>query len=79
MIAVGGILSFLIVLDRCWSFLIVVEIWEEGADHSYWWNAALRELSPVKPLAFEESLVGMRVWLTRPTSGGEAGQGKLTR
>lgn len=73
-------ISFLVVLDRFFlSFLIVLEIWEEGADHSYWWNAALRELSPVKPLAFEESLVGMRVWLTRPTSGGETGQGKLTR
>ncbi|CAB1097886.1 unnamed protein product [Ectocarpus sp. CCAP 1310/34] len=55
------------------------EIWDEGADHSYWWNAALRESSPVKPLAFEEGLVGMRVWLTRPTSAGLAGEGQLTR
>ncbi|CAM9590875.1 unnamed protein product, partial [Ectocarpus sp. 12 AP-2014] len=55
------------------------EIWDEGADHSYWWNATLRESSPVKPLAFEEGLVGMRVWLTRPTSAGLAGEGQLTR
>ncbi|CAM9637950.1 unnamed protein product [Pylaiella littoralis] len=55
------------------------EVWEEGADRSYWWNAALRETSPVKPLAFEEDLVGSRVWLTRPTSAGLTGQGHLTR
>ncbi|CAM9124513.1 unnamed protein product, partial [Hapterophycus canaliculatus] len=55
------------------------EIWEEGADHSYWWNAVLRESSPVKPLAFEEGLVGTRVWLTRPTSAGLTGQGLITR
>lgn len=55
------------------------QIREEGADHSYWWNAALRESSPVKPLAFEEGLVGTRVWLTRPTSAGLTGQGRITR
>ena len=55
------------------------QIREEGADHSYWWNAALRESSLVKPLAFEEGLVGTRVWLTRPTSAGLTGQGRITR
>eukprot|EP00752_Nemacystus_decipiens_P010136 g9032.t2 len=55
------------------------EIREEGADRSYWWNVTLRESSPVKPLAFEEGLVGMRVWLTRPTSAGLTGHGYITR
>lgn len=59
--------------------LSIPEVWEEGATGSYWWNASLRESSPVKPLAFEEYLVGMRFWLTRPASGGETGQGQITR
>lgn len=58
---------------------LVLKVWDEGEERSYWWNAVLRESSAVKPMAFEESLVGMRVWLTRPTSEGLSGKGQLTR
>ncbi|CAM9289945.1 unnamed protein product, partial [Sphacelaria rigidula] len=56
------------------------EVWEEGATHSYWWNDVLRESSLVKPLAFEESLVGLKIWVTQPTDGaGMSGKGNITR
>lgn len=55
-------------------------MWEEGATRSYWWNAVLRESSLVKPLAFEESLVGLKMWVTQPTDGaGMTGKGQITR
>lgn len=61
------------------TVMLLLQVWDEGANRSYWWNAALRESSPVKPLAFEEGFVGMYVWLTRPISGGEIGKGTITR
>lgn len=55
------------------------KVWDEGAERSYWWNAVLRESSPVKPLAYEESLIGLRARVTRQTTGGMSGEGQITR